>query len=98
MIRPYLKLHLWLKAKCDRLTLRQRRIFLYSVSAVYFFCSVSLIILAFIPKEPDETGRNEETKIIDRVDGIEREAPKLYDAPLDFDSLYQKELTHQPIT
>ena len=94
MKRTYLKLHLWLKAWCERLSLRQRRIFLYSVSAVYFLCSIGLIVSAFIPeKNRKETGQTElkENKIKENL-------PALIDTPIRSDSLYRKDTTEQVIT
>lgn len=51
MRQAYNKLHLWLRSKCDKLSLRQRRIFLYSVSTAYFISSILLIISLFIPSK-----------------------------------------------
>lgn len=81
MIRTYLKLQLWFKAQCEQMTFRQRRIFLYCLSSVYFLCSVGLIISAFIPqKEAKRTEQN---------------IPSLIDTPIRKDSLYQNDTTKQ---
>lgn len=76
MIRAYLKLHLWLKAKCEQLTLRQRKIFLYSVSGVYFICCIGLIMPLFIPEK--DAGKAHRKNI-----------PELIDTPIHKDSLYR---------
>ena len=94
MRRSYLKLHLWLKAKCDQLSLRQRRMILFSVSAVYFFCSTGLIVSAFIPKK--ETRKKEQTEMNEGKS--KRNIPKLIDSPIGSDSLYRKYTTEQLIT
>ncbi len=84
MKRAYLKLHLWLKARCERLTLRQRRIILISVSAVYFLCCIGLIMPMFIPeKEVDET---------------HEDIPELIDTPIRTDSLYRNDTFEQSTT
>lgn len=90
MKRCYLKLHLWLKTKCERLTLRQRRIFLFSVSTVYFICSAGLIVSVFIPGK--ERSKSEQT------DKTKRNIPELIDTPVRKDSLYQYDHFKQPIT
>lgn len=94
MIRAYLKLHLWLKARCERLTLRQRKIFLYSVSGVYFICCIGLIMPLFVPeKEENET---EQTETI--MDKIKPNNPELIDTPVQNDSLHQYETFEQATT
>jgi hypothetical protein len=94
MRRSYLKLHLWLKAKCDQLSLRQRQMILFSVSAVYFFCSAGLIISAFIPNK--EIRKKEQTEM--NEEKTKRNIPKLIDSPIGSDSLYRKDTTEQIIT
>jgi hypothetical protein len=85
MIRAYLKLHLWLKARCERLTLRQRKIFLYSVSGVYFICCIGLIMPLFIPEK--DAGKTHKENI-----------PELIDTPIQKDSLYRCETFEQATT
>ena len=85
MIRAYLKLHLWLKANCERLTLRQRKVFLYSVSGVYFICCIGLIMPLFIPEK--DAGKAHRENI-----------PELIDTPIQKDSLYQCENFEQATT
>lgn len=38
LARYYLKLHLWLRHRCDRLTVRQRKAIVYVLSLVYLIC------------------------------------------------------------
>ena len=64
MKRAYLRLHLWLKAGCERLTIRQRRIILITVCSIYFISCIGLIIPMFILKENRKNGtdRNNQTR------------------------------------
>ncbi len=94
MTRGYLKLHLWLKAKCDRLSLRQRRIMLFSVSTVYFLCSLRLIVSTFIPEK--EIGKAQHTEM--EGENANRDIQELIDTPIDGDSLYRKDTSEQIIT
>ncbi|NCB83780.1 MAG: hypothetical protein EOM44_04665 [Bacteroidia bacterium] len=94
MKRTYLKLHLWLKAGCERLTLRQRKIILFSVSSIYFLCCIGLIIPVFIP-EKNETN-TEQTEI--KTDETDQSIPELIDVPVRKDSLYGIEFFEQSTT
>lgn len=94
MRRGYLELHLWLKAVFDKLSSRQRRIFLYSVSSVYFLCSAVLIISGFTPEK--ETPEKEQTKINELP--LQRNVPELIDTPIRRDSLCEKDPFEQQIT
>ena len=94
MIRTYLKLHLWLKAKCEKLTMRQRRIFFYSVSTVYLLCSAALIVSAFIPEKDSE--RTDEMEVKEYK--IAPDMPELIDTPIRKDSLYGIEFFEQSTT
>lgn len=52
--RCYLRLHLWLRQKCDRLTARQRMVVLSVLSLIYLVCCVVMIAQLFQPKEKEE--------------------------------------------
>ncbi len=79
MIRAYLKLHLWLNAKCARLSLRERRIFFYGLSALYFVSSLSMIAFFFIPEETEIKEEKNNNPI------------ELIDAPKHLDSIKQQD-------
>ncbi|NLU28645.1 MAG: hypothetical protein GXX03_02155 [Bacteroidales bacterium] len=90
MKRAYLRLHLWLKAGCERLTIRQRRIILITVCSIYFISCIGLIIPMFIPEK--KTEKTEQTEI------IKQDVPELIDTPILKDSLYQTENFEQSTT
>lgn len=52
--RHYLRLHLWLRHRCERLTIRQRKVIVYGLSFVYLICSLWMIAQFFLP--PKEEG------------------------------------------
>lgn len=90
MKRAYLRLHLWLKAGCERLTMRQRRVILITVCSIYFISCIGLIIPMFISEK--ETEKTEQTEI------IKQDVPELIDTPILKDSLYQTEKFEQSTT
>lgn len=52
--RQYLKLHLWLRHRCDRLTIRQRKVIVYGLSFVYLVCSIGMIAQLFMPPKEEK--------------------------------------------
>ncbi|WP_373724473.1 hypothetical protein [Bacteroides heparinolyticus] len=81
LARYYLKLHLWLRHRCDRLTIRQRKVIVYALSLVYLVCSIWMIAQFFLPQKgealPIPTG-------------------ELLDSPIRTDSLHRStDNTHQ---
>ena len=94
MKRTYLKLHLWLKTRCERLTLRQRRIIFFSISTIYFLSSLGLIVSAFIPEKDSE--RTDEMEVKEYK--IAPDMPELIDTPIRKDSLYGIEFFEQSTT
>ena len=94
MIRSYLKLHLWLKAKCEKLTVRQRKIFFYSVSSVYLLCSAVLIVSTFIP-EKEKISSNQGELLEEKNNTA---IPEIIDTPVRKDTLFFDEPFEQPIT
>ena len=59
--RHYLRFHLWLRHKCERLTIRQRKEIVYGLSFIYLLCSLWMIVQFFLPpkkeKLPIPTGK-----------------------------------------
>ncbi len=51
--RNYLKLHLWLRHRCDRLTTKQRKVIVYGLSLVYLVCSIWMIAQFFLPQKEE---------------------------------------------
>lgn len=51
--RNYLKLHLWLRHRCDKLTIKQRKVIVYGLSLVYFACSIWMIAQFFLPRKEE---------------------------------------------
>ena len=49
--RHYLRLHLWLRHRCERLTIRQRKAIVYGLSFVYLVCSLWMIAQFFLPQK-----------------------------------------------
>lgn len=80
LARYYLKLHLWLRRRCDKLTTNQRKIIVYGLSLVYLVCSIVMIAQFFLlPKEevlPIPTG--------ELVDSPIRRMDSLYACPTDY--------------
>lgn len=50
LARHYLKLHLWLHRRCNKLTTNQRKIIVYGLSLVYLICSIVMIAQFFLPQ------------------------------------------------
>ena len=59
--RHYLRFHLWLRHRCERLTIRQRKEIVYGLSFIYLLCSLWMIAQFFLPpkkeKLPIPTGK-----------------------------------------
>ena len=59
--RQYLRFHLWLRHRCERLTIRQRKEIVYGLSLIYLLCSLWMIAQFFLPpkkeKLPIPTGK-----------------------------------------
>ena len=59
--RHYLRFHLWLRHRCERLTIRQRKEIVYGLSFIYLLCSLWMIVQFFLPpkkeKLPIPTGK-----------------------------------------
>lgn len=53
LLRQYIILRLWLKGQCDKLTIRQRKLVICVLSAIYLICSLSMIMKFFIHQEED---------------------------------------------
>lgn len=51
--RNYLKLHLWLRHRCDRLTTTQRKVIVYGLSLVYLACSIVMVAQFFLPQREE---------------------------------------------
>lgn len=51
--RHYLRAHLWLRHRCDRLTARQRKLIVFSLSFVYLVCSLVMIAQFFLPQKEE---------------------------------------------
>ena len=49
--RDYLRLHLWLRHRCERLTIRQRKAVVYGLSFVYLVCCLWMIAQFFLPQK-----------------------------------------------
>lgn len=63
--RHYLRAHLWLRHRCDRLTARQRKVIVYGLSLVYFACSIWMIAQFFLPHDKEDRLPIPKGKIID---------------------------------
>lgn len=46
-------MHLWLRRRCDRLTVGQRRVIVYGISLVYLVCSLWMIAQFFLPRKEE---------------------------------------------
>ena len=61
LARHYLRFHLWLRHRCERLTIRQRKEIVYGLSFIYLLCSLWMIAQFFLPpkkeKLPIPTGK-----------------------------------------
>lgn len=71
----YLRFHLWLRHRCERLTIRQRKAIVYGLSFIYLICSLWMIAQFFLlPKKeklPIPTGKLTDSPI--RVDSTLQE-------------------------
>ena len=52
--RQYLRFHLWLRHRCERLTIRQRKEIVYGLSLVYLLCSLWMIAQFFLPPKEEK--------------------------------------------
>ena len=50
----YLRLHLWLRHRCERLTIRQRKAIVYGLSFIYLICSLWMIAQFFLPPKKEK--------------------------------------------
>lgn len=53
LARHYLRFHLWLRHRCERLTIRQRKGIVYGLSFVYLICSLWMIAQFFLPQKSE---------------------------------------------
>lgn len=53
LARHYLRLHLWLRHRCEKLTIRQRKEIVYGLSLVYLICSLWMIAQFFLPPKEE---------------------------------------------
>ena len=73
--RHYLRAHLWLRHRCDRLTARQRKLIVFSLSFVYLVCSLVMIVQFFLPHDKEELPIPKMGTLIDspvRTDSLHR--------------------------
>ena len=52
--RQYLRFHLWLRHRCERLTIRQRKEIVYGLSFIYLLCSLWMIAQFFLPQKKEK--------------------------------------------
>ena len=52
--RQYLRFHLWLRHRCERLTIRQRKEIVYGLSFIYLLCSLWMIAQFFLPPKEEK--------------------------------------------
>ena len=52
--RHYLRFHLWLRHRCERLTIRQRKEIVYGLSFIYLLCSLWMIAQFFLPQKKEK--------------------------------------------
>ena len=50
----YLRFHLWLRHRCERLTIRQRKEIVYGLSFIYLLCSLWMIAQFFLPPKKEK--------------------------------------------
>ena len=53
LARYYLRLHLWLRRRCDKLSTNQRKAIVYGLSLVYLICSIWMIAQLFLPQKKE---------------------------------------------
>ena len=51
----YIKLSLWIRQLCGKLTNRQRQMSIYGLSFVYLICSLIMIVQIFLPQKKQST-------------------------------------------
>ena len=71
--RQYLRMMLWLRHRCDKLTTKQRKVIVYGLSLIYLICSIVMIAQFFLPqreKLPFSDGKLMDSPI--RIDSISR--------------------------
>lgn len=73
--RNYLKLHLWLRRRCNKLTIRQRKVIVYGLSLVYLVCSIVMVARFFLPQ---------------REEVLTFPTSQIVDSPIRTDSLYAR--------
>ena len=71
----YWRLHQWLRRRCDRLTVKQRKTILYGLSLVYLVCALMVTLQAFLPQKENSVPVHTDV----RMDGKIR-IDTLYDA------------------
>ena len=52
--RHYLRFHLWLRHRCERLMIRQRKEIVYGLSFIYLLCSLWMIAQFFLPPKKEK--------------------------------------------
>ena len=52
--RHYLRFHLWLRHRCERLTIKQRKEIVYGLSFIYLLCSLWMIAQFFLPPKKEK--------------------------------------------
>lgn len=52
-LRLYLKTHLWLRERCERLSEGQRKTIVFGLSLVYLLCSLWMIAQFFLPYQEE---------------------------------------------
>ena len=73
--RQYLRFHLWLRHRCERLTIRQRKEIVYGLSFIYLLCSLWMIAQFFLPPKKEK---------------LPFPMGKLTDSPIRTDSTFQE--------
>ncbi|MDK7763982.1 hypothetical protein QP580_11240 [Prevotella bivia] len=71
----YVRAHLWLRHRCDGLSIRQRKIVVYGLSTIYFIGSCVMIAQFFLPHDKEELPIPKMGKLIDspvRTDSLHR--------------------------
>lgn len=52
-LRQYLRVQLWLRERCDRLSPKARKRLVYGISAAYLVCSLAMIAQCFLPQQEE---------------------------------------------
>ena len=74
LTRRYLRAHIWLHRQCDRLSPKWQKRIVFALCAVYFICSMAMIVQLFLPEEKHEPAVP---------------VSRLTDSPIQRDSLYR---------